>query len=58
MVLIFVIFYLVASVWDVVHVNDLLDKMVNPGAHRHAFPIAEPAPRLVIASRPASRPIG
>jgi hypothetical protein len=58
MILLFVIFYLVASAWDVVHVNDLLDKMVNPGTHRQALPQLEAAPRLVIPSPAARRPIG
>jgi hypothetical protein len=31
MVLTFVIIFLVASAWDVVHVNRVLGNMVNPG---------------------------
>jgi hypothetical protein len=31
MVLTFVIIFLVASAWDVIHVNRVLDNMVNPG---------------------------
>jgi hypothetical protein len=31
MVLTFVIIFVVASAWDVRHVNRLLDNMVNPG---------------------------
>ena len=31
MILTFVIIFVVASVWDVRHVNHLLDNMVNPG---------------------------
>lgn len=46
-VLIFVILYMIASVWDVAHVNGLLDRMVNPGAHHQTRPV-EPAPRLMI----------
>lgn len=49
-VLIFVFFYMAASMWDVVHVNDMIGKMVDPGAHKLAHPAAAvaPAPRLVI----------
>ena len=31
MILTFVIIFIVASVWDVRHVNRALDNMVNPG---------------------------
>lgn len=31
MILTFVIIFVVASIWDVTHVNRLLDNMVNPG---------------------------
>ncbi len=31
MILTFVIIFIVASVWDVRHVNRVLDNMVNPG---------------------------
>lgn len=31
MVLTFVIIFIVASVWDVVHVNRVLNNVVNPG---------------------------
>jgi hypothetical protein len=31
MVLTFVIIFLVASIWDVMHVNRVLDNMINPG---------------------------
>ena len=50
MVLIFAIFYVVASIWDVVHVNGLVGKMIDPGEYRrtHAPAPAAPAPRLVI----------
>jgi hypothetical protein len=49
-VLIFVIFYMAVSMWDVGHVNDIVGKMVDPGGYRRAHPAApvEPAPRLVI----------
>ena len=49
-VLAFVIFYLVASIWDLVRVNDLLGKKVDPMGYQHAHPAApaDPAPRLVI----------
>ena len=49
-VLAFVIFYIVATIWDVVHVNGLVGKMIDPGAYRSAHQAvpADPAPRLVI----------
>jgi hypothetical protein len=49
-VLAFVIFYIIATIWDVVHVNGLVGKMIDPGAYRRAHPgvPAEPAPRLII----------
>jgi hypothetical protein len=56
MILVFVILYVVAAGWDVGHVNGLLEKMVNPGAHRQARPSVEPAPRLVLTSQAAGRP--
>lgn len=31
MILTFVIIFVVASIWDVRHVNRVLDNMVNPG---------------------------
>lgn len=57
-VLIFVILYMAVSMWDVVHVNDLVGKMVDPDAYKRAHPAAqaEPAPRLVINLPPAERP--
>lgn len=36
MILTFVIIFVVASVWDVRHVNRLLDNTVNPG-HKQTF---------------------
>jgi len=58
-VLIFVILYMAVSMWDVVHVNDLVGKMVDPDAYKRAHPAAqaEPAPRLVI-SHPGTRSPG
>jgi hypothetical protein len=57
-VLIFVIFYMAVSMWDVVHVNDMVGKMVDPGGYQRAHPAApvEPAPRLVLNRPPAARP--
>lgn len=54
-VLIFLIVYVGMSMWDVVHVNDLLGKTVDPEAYRRAHPAApvEPAPRLDINLPPA-----
>jgi hypothetical protein len=47
-VLVFVIFFVVASIWDVVHVNRLYDKIVNPGGRRNAPSDAgPPAPPLL-----------
>jgi hypothetical protein len=46
-VLLFVIFYMALSAWDVVHVNKLMDNIVNQGPRKQAKPV-EPAPRLVI----------
>ena len=36
MILTFVIIFVVASIWDVRHVNRLLDDKVNPG-HKQTF---------------------
>lgn len=49
-VLIFVFFYMAAMMWDVVHVNNLLGKVVDPVGYQraHPAPAPEPAPRLVI----------
>ena len=49
-VLIFVLLYMAISLWDVVHVNEMTGKMIDPGAYRraHAAAPAEPAPRLII----------
>ena len=54
-VLIFVFFYMAATVWDVMHVNNLVGKMVDPAGYRQAHPAApvEPAPRLVLNPPPA-----
>jgi hypothetical protein len=47
-VLVFVIFFVVASISDVVHVNRLYDKIVNPGGRRKAPSDSKPpAPALV-----------
>lgn len=46
-VLLFVICYMALSAWDVVHVNHLMDKIVNPGPRKQAKQL-EPAPRLTI----------
>jgi hypothetical protein len=56
-VLIFVILYMAISMWDVVHVNDMVGKMVDPGGYQRAHPAApvEPAPRLVLDRPPADR---
>ena len=53
-VLLFVIFYMALSAWDVMHVNKLMDNIVNPGPRRRAKPL-EPAPRLVINLPPGSQ---
>jgi hypothetical protein len=57
-VLIFVIVYMAVSMWDVVHVNDMVGKMVDPAGYQRAHPAApvEPAPRLVIIRPPADDP--
>jgi len=49
-VLIFVFFYMAATLWDVVHVNSLVGKMIDPGSYMRAHQAAPaaPAPRLVI----------
>ena len=54
-VLIFVIFYMAISLWDVVHVNDVVSKRVDPAGYQQAHPAppVEPAPRLVINHPPA-----
>ena len=46
----FVIFYMAMTMWDVVHVNILVGKMVDPAGYQRAHAAAppEPAPRLVI----------
>ena len=57
-VLIFVIFYMAISLWDVVHVNDVVSKRVDPAGYQRAHPAApvEPAPRLVINLPQSDRP--
>ena len=54
-VLIFVFFYMAATAWDVVHVNNLVGKTIDPAGYRRAHPAApvEPAPRLVLNPPPA-----
>jgi hypothetical protein len=54
-VLIFVFFYMAAMLWDVVHVNKLLGKVVDPVGYQQAHPAApaKPAPRLDINLPPA-----
>jgi hypothetical protein len=52
-VLIFVFLYILVSMWDVMHVNDLLAKMIDPG-RRPARPEPKPAPRLDINLPPSS----
>jgi hypothetical protein len=49
-VLIFVILYVAVSMWDVVHVNDVMGKMVDPAGYQRAHPAvpAEPAPLFVV----------
>jgi hypothetical protein len=37
MILTFVIIFVVASIWDVSHVNHLLDQKVNPGRKQTQF---------------------
>ena len=37
MVLTFVIIFLVASIWDVKHVNRVLNDMVNPGQKQNQY---------------------
>lgn len=37
MILTFVIIFVVASLWDVSHVNRLLDHVVNPGRKQTQF---------------------
>jgi hypothetical protein len=50
MVLIFVIFFVVVSAWDVSRVNRLYDKIVSPGARRKSRSEPKPpAPALVCA---------
>ena len=46
-VLVFVILYMALSLWDVVHVNSLFDRMVNPGPRKPAKALP-PAPLLDI----------
>ncbi len=57
-VLIFVFFYMAATMWDVVHVNNLVGKMVDPASYQraHLATPVEPAPRLVIAGQPLNHP--
>ena len=43
-VLIFVIVYMAVSMWDVVHVNDMVGKMVDPAGYRRAHPAAQVEP--------------
>lgn len=51
-ILIFIYLYVAISIWDVMRVNDLIGKMVDPGAYRRAHtPPAEPAPRLIIPEK-------
>lgn len=52
-ILIGMIFYVMATAWDVVHVNGLMEKLVNPG-RREPAPNPEPAPRLVIPGQSVS----
>lgn len=52
-VLIFLVLYVSMSMWDVMHVNELFDNLVNPGQRRKASAPTVPAPRLVI-NTPAS----
>lgn len=56
-VLIFVFFYMAATMWDVMHVNNLVGKMVDPAGYRQSHPAAavEPAPRFVLNPPPAPR---
>jgi hypothetical protein len=54
-VLIFVILYMAISAWDVVRVNDLFGRMVDPGRGKSSGPQPEPAPRLVINLPPSNR---
>ena len=51
----FVIFYMAMTMWDVVHVNNLVGKMVDPAGYQRAHAAAppEPAPRLVIPGQTA-----
>ena len=57
-VLIFVLLYIAVSAWDVVHVNDVLGKRVDPAGYQraHPAPMPEPAPRLAINLPSADRP--
>ena len=53
-VLIFVILYVAVSVWDVVHVNDVMGKMVDPAGYQRAHPAAPPPPApLFVVNRQA-----
>jgi hypothetical protein len=54
-VLIFVIFYMAASAWDIGHVNGMLGRIATQGPRKQAKPV-EPAPRLVINLPSADRP--
>jgi hypothetical protein len=57
-VLIFVFFYMAATLWDVVHVNNLVGKTIDPLGYQRAHPTAPdaPAPRLVINLPSPDRP--
>jgi hypothetical protein len=49
-ILIFIYLYMAIAMWDVMRVNNLMGKMVDPAGYQRAHPAApvEPAPRLVI----------
>lgn len=55
-VLVFIIFYLMATIWDVIHVNEMVGTLVTTGhaKPRRSAPPVPPAPRLVI-ELPATR---
>lgn len=58
-VLIFVILYVAVSMWDVVHVNDLLGKTIDPAGYQraHPAPLPAPGPLFVVNRQPTDRPI-
>jgi hypothetical protein len=56
-VLFFVIFFVVASVWDVVHVNRLYDKIVNPARRTEARSESRPLAPAVVCEHDAGKQV-